>query len=246
MESIVTCIEKSRENNFFTGLQNGKILEFKLTNFEQLQNNNSSGNINLNELKIDLLRSYLGHKDKVNGIYYSELLGLIITSGADRKIYIRKYYDLTLLTMINIENKFCINIKINHYYLYILLYDEIKKSHVVKVYSVNGLVVAKTEHNLINNICFDKNGNLMIGYAIEKKISVYNPSLTKKIEEFDLSQPTIIKLKKNKTKTIKVQDTFFLDFVYQGENSSIYCYFSNGNLIQKYLDSSNQGEKNSK
>ena len=70
--------------------------------------------------------------------------------------------------------------------------------------------------------------------------------MTKKIEEFDLSQPTIIKLKKNKTKTIKVQDTFFLDFVYQGENSSIYCYFSNGNLIQKYLDSSNQGEKNSK
>ena len=82
-------------------------------------------NINLNDLQIDLVRSYLGHKDKVNGIYYSELLGLIISSGADRKIYIRKYYDLTLLTMINIDNQFCIDIKINHYYLYILLYDEI-------------------------------------------------------------------------------------------------------------------------
>ena len=45
--------------------------------------------------------------------------------------------------MINIENKFCIDIKIKHYYLYILLYDEIKKNHVVKVYSVNGLVVAQ-------------------------------------------------------------------------------------------------------
>ena len=245
MESIVTCIEKSRENNFFTGLQNGKILEFKLTNFEQLQNNNSSGNINLNELKIDLLRSYLGHKDKVNGIYYSELLGLIITSGADRKIYIRKYYDLTLLTMINIENKFCINIKINHYYLYILLYDEIKKSHVVKVYSVNGLVVAKTEHNMINNIDFDKNGNLMIGYAKEKKIEIYNPSLSKKIEEIDFSQPTIIKLKKNKTKEISFKDTFFLNYIYQSENSSIYCYFSNGSLIQKFLDT-NQGDKKQK
>ena len=240
------CIAKSQDYNFFAGLQNGKIFEFKLTNFEQLQSANSSGNINLNDLQVDLVRRYIAHNDKVNGIYYSELLGLIISSGADRKIYIRKYYDLTLLTMINIDNQFCIDIKINHNYLYTLLYDEIKKSHSVKVYSVNGLVVAETQHNIINNITFDKNGNLMIGYAIEKKISVYNPSLTKKIEEFDLSQPTIIKLKKNKTKTIKVQDTFFLDFVYQGENSSIYCYFSNGNLIQKYLDSSNQGEKNSK
>ena len=242
-ESIVICIEKSKDYNFFAGLQNGKIFEFKLTNFAQLQNNN---NINLNELKIDLIRSYLAHKDKVNGIYYSELLGLIISSGADRKIFIRKYYDLTLLTMINIDNKFCIDIKINHYYLYILLYDEIKKNHVVKVYSVNGLVVGKTEHNLINNICFDKNGNLMIGYAVEKKIGIFNPSLTKKLEEIDLNQPTYIKLKKNKFKEISVQDTFFLNFVYQGDNSSIYCYFSNGNLIQKYLDLNNQGDKNSK
>jgi len=244
-ESIVTCVSRSKDYNFFTGLQNGKIYEFKLINFEQLFISNSNGNINLNELKIDLVRSYIGHKDKVNGIYYSDLLGLIISSGADRKIYIRKYYDLTLFTMINIENKFCIDIKIKHYYLYILLYDEIKKNHVVKVYSVNGLVVAQTENNLINNICFDKNGNLMIGYAINKKIDIYNPSLTKKIEEIDLNQPTYIKLKKNKIKEIKVEDTFFLNFVYQKENPSIYCYFSNGNLIQKYLDVSNPGDKNS-
>ena len=245
MESIVICITKSEENKFFTGLQNGKIFEFKLTNLEQLQSNNSSGNINLNELQIDLVRSYLGHRDKVNGIYYSELLGLIISSGADRKIYIRKYYDLTLLTMINIDNKFCIDIKINHYYLYILLYDEIKKSHIVKVYSVNGLVVAKTEHNMINNIAFDKNGNLMIGYAKEKKIEIYNPSLSKKLEEIDLSQPTIIKLKKNKKKEISFKDTFFLNYIYQSENSSIYCYFSNGSLIQKFLEA-NQGDKKQK
>ena len=239
-ESIVICIAKSKEYNFFTGLQNGKIFEFKLANFEQLQSNNSSGNINLNELQINLIRSYLGHKDKVNGIYYSELLGLIISSGADKKIYIRKYYDLTLLTMINIDYKFCIDIKINHYYLYVLLYDEIKKSHVVKVYSVNGLVVSKTEYNMINNIVFDKNGNLMVGYAKEKRIKIYNPSLTKIIEEIDLSQNTIIKLKKNKTKEITVKDTFFLNFVYQSENSSIYCYYSNGNLIQKYLEINNK------
>ena len=60
-----------------------------------------------------------------------------------------------------------------------------------------------------------------------------------------MNQPTYIKLKKNKIKEIKVEDTFFLNFVYQKENPSIYCYFSNGNLIQKYLDVSNPGDKNS-
>ena len=243
MESIVICIAKSNDYNFFAGLQNGKILEFRLTNFEQVQNANSSGNINLNDLQVDLVRRYIAHNDKVNGIYYSELLGLIISSGADRKIYIRKYYDLTLLTMINIDNQFCIDIKINHNYLYTLLYDEIKKSHSVKVYSVNGLVVAETQHNIINNITFDKNGNLMIGYPNEKKIEIYNPALTKKIDEIDFSQPTFIKIKKNKVKEIQVKDTFFLYFFYQNESNSIYCYFSNGNLIQKFLDVSNQDEK---
>ena len=110
----------------------------------------------------------------------------------------------------------------------------------MKVYSVNGLVVSKIEYNMINNIVFDKNGNLMVGYAKEKRIKIYNPSLTKIIEEIDLSQNTIIKLKKNKTKEITVKDTFFLNFVYQSENSSIYCYYSNGNLIQKYLEINNK------
>ena len=50
MESIVICIAKSNDYNFFAGLQNGKILEFRLTNFEQVQNANSSGNINLKDI----------------------------------------------------------------------------------------------------------------------------------------------------------------------------------------------------
>ena len=103
--------------------------------------------------------------------------------------------------------------------------------------------MAETQHNIINNITFDKNGNLMIGYPNEKKIEIYNPALTKKIDEIDFSQPTFIKIKKNKVKEIQVKDTFFLYFFYQNESNSIYCYFSNGNLIQKFLDVSNQDEK---
>ena len=239
VESIVICIARSQGYNFFLGLENGKILEFKLENFDPNSNN---GIINLNELQIKLIRSYIAHKKRVSGIYYSKLLGLIISSGDDKKIFIRKYYDLSLLTVISIEHKFCIDIKIKHYYLYILLYDEDKKSHIVEVRSFNGLVVAKTEYNIINNINFDKDGNLLVGYAKANKIDIYNPSLTKKINEIDLNQLTLVQKKKKETKEIKIegQDTFFLNFTYQKDNSCIYCYFSNGNLIQKYLDSQSQ------
>ena len=220
-------------------MENGKILEFKLERFDPNSNN---GIINLNDLQIKLYRSYIAHKKRVSGIYYSELLGLIISSGDDGKIFIRKYYDLSLLTVINIEHKFCIDIKINHYYLYILLHNEEKKSNIVEVRSVNGLIVAQTDYNLYNNIDFDKDGNLLIGYAKEKKIEIYNPSLTKKLKEIDLNQLTLVKKKKKETKEIKVEDTFFLNFTYQRDNSCIYCYFSNGSLIQKYLDSTDQNK----
>ena len=141
-----------------------------------------------------------------------------------------------MLTVINIEHKFCVDIKINHYYLYILLYNEENKKHIVEVRSVNGLVVAKTDYNLYNNIDFDKDGNLLVGYAKDLKIVVYNPALTKQINEIDLNQLTLVTKKKKETKEIKNEDTFFLNFTYQGDNSCIYCYFSNGKFIQKYLE----------
>ena len=238
VESLVITIAKSQTNKFFTGLENGKICEFKLENLDLNANN---GNVNLNELNVKLCRSYIAHKSRVSGIYYSDLLGLIISSGDDRKIYIRKYYDLTLLTVINIEQQYCIDIKINHYYLYILLYNEAKK-HIVEVRSVNGLVVGKTDYNLYNNIVFDKDGNLLIGCIVQNKIEVYNPPLTKKIKEINLKQFTV-KGKKKETKEIKIKDTFFLNFIYQEENSCIYVYYSDGQLIQKYLDSPVQNKK---
>ena len=238
VESIVISISRSTGNNFFTGLENGKILEFKIKNFDQY---NTNSTIDVNKLEIKLKRSLLAHKKRVSGIYYSELLGLIISSGDDHKIFIRKYYDLSLLTVINIEHKFCIDIKIKHNYLYTLLYDEEKKSNIVELRSVNGLIMEKTDYNLYNNIDFDKDGYLLIGHAKDKIISVYSPALTKKVKEIDLNQLTI-QSKKKEMKEIKVEDTFFLNFIYQRENSSIYCYFSNGNLIQKILEPINQNK----
>jgi hypothetical protein len=129
-ESIITCISKTSENSFLTGHFNGKILEWKfipktMSNIILSEDNSSSNNLNLVLDELIVVRKFIAHKEKISGIYFSDLLGLIISSGDDNKIMIRKYYDLTLLTMIDFGiNKFCNDIKISHCFLYILFFDE--------------------------------------------------------------------------------------------------------------------------
>ena len=226
--SLITCIIKSKGYNFLTGHINGKINEWSI-NFKREEGTNY---INFNEVNIGNKREYIAHKNSVNLIYYSNLLDLIISSGDD-KIYIRKYYDLSLLSVINIENIICTDLKISLCYLYILFYDESKKSFIIKIYSVNGILVAESDYGLINNIDCDKEGNILVGYFLDYKIDIFNPSLQKKIYElkFDNSQIYNINNISNSE-----QFPIFQSFSYNEINNSVYCSFSNGCLIKKFIE----------
>ena len=224
--SLITCIINGPQNNFLTGHINGKINEWKI-NYKKEEGTN---NINLDEIKIENKREYIAHKNSVNGIYYSDLLDLIISSGDD-KIYIRKYYDLSLLSIINIENNICIELKISNCHLYILFFDEKKRSYIIKVFSMNGILVAQSDYNLINNIEIDKEGNILVGYFKEDKIDIFNPSIQRKIKEIKIEVDSLIGNKiKNKDSIL-----IFQSFYYHPVNNSIYCSFSNGYLIKKYI-----------
>ena len=234
-ESIVTCIAKSSDKSFFTGHNNGKVIEWKI-NLNNVNNiltgGDSSFDINIFIDELIVKRKYIAHTEKVSGIYYSDLLGLIITSGDDNKIMIRKYYDLAILTMIDLSiNKFCVDIKINHCFLYILFYDESVKKHIVQIYSVNGLKVGEGNYNYINGINFDKTGNVLIGYYKDNKIEVYSPALTKKLDEISININSHINLN---------EDIFFDDFIYDKDSNVFYCSFSNGQIIKKYYKYDNE------
>ena len=255
-ESLVTCLAKISEKSFFTGHDNGKIIEwvFNIKNINNIltgdeNNTNYSINIFIDELVVK--RRLIAHKNKISGIYYSDLLGLIITSGDDNKIMIRKYYDLTLLTMIDLnKNKFCIDIKINHCFLYILFYDETVKKNIVQIYSVNGIKVVGGSYSYINGINFDKIGNVLIGYYKDNKIEVFNPSMTKKIDEININHQDIknaneLNLKKKKiSKQLLIdknfnEEIFFTDFIYEKDSNSLYCSFSNSQIMKiryKYIN----------
>ena len=226
--SLITCIIKSKGYNFLTGHINGKINEWTI-NFKREEGTNY---INLNDVTIGKKREYIAHKNSVNLIHYSILLDLIISSGDD-KIYIRKYYDLSLLSVINIENTICIELKISLCYLYILFYDEIRKSYIIKVYSVNGILVAQSDYGLINNIDCDKEGNILVGYFQDYKIDIYNPSIQKKIYELRIDNSQ--KDTKDEISNSK-QILIFQSFYYNAINNSVYCSFSNGCLIKKFIE----------
>ena len=219
-ESFITCIRKGPRNNFFTGHINGKIQEWKI-DFRREEGTNY---VNLDEIKIEKLREYIAHKKSVNGIYYSNLLDLIL-SYEDDKIYIRKYYDLSLMSIIHTDNQICIELKINFCHIYTLFFDEKKSEYIIKVYSLNGILEAQSNYDLINNIDFDKDGNVLVGYFKEHKINVFNPSLQRKIKEIIIDFPD----------DSSSDDVLFQNFHYQDYNNTVYCLFSNGFFIKKYI-----------
>ena len=235
-ESLITCIKEVSNRRFFTGHANGKIFEWEIN----IKINFTNNIVNLNDININLKRNYIAHKLNVSAIYYSNKLGLIVSAGDDKRIFIRKYYDLSLLTVINFENKICIDIKLNMSHFFCLFFDENENQHCVEVYSVNGIRVAKSDFGLINNIDFDGSGNILIGYFKEARIDVFNLALTKLI--FKISLKDILfnsrnkkGKKENKTNYFKAEMDIFQSFIYDKDSKAVFCFLSNGYLAKKYV-----------
>ena len=97
---------------------------------------------------------------------------------------------------------------------------------------MNGILVAQSDYGLINNIEIDKEGNVLVGYFKEHKIVILNPSIQRKIKEIKFNVDYLCgnnDLEKGDNIPI------FQTFHYQPLNDSIYCFFSNGNLIKKFI-----------
>ena len=96
----------------------------------------------------------------VNLIEINNNLNIIITSGDDNLIYLRKLYDYELLSVINLSyNLFPYEIKIsdlNILYCTCLLYD---KTFIILNYTVNGLFISKSYSSFKN---FDFHNNDLI------------------------------------------------------------------------------------
>ena len=173
-EDFVTCIKgnnKETSNIFYTGLFNGKLIEWEIDT-----------NLELKEIK-----NIYSHTSSITAVELNNRQNIIITAGEDKIIHIRKQYDFELLTSINLCHYYS-NMKISMEYnifpslikisdlnlLYVLIYDLESETNFIRGYNLNGLFFAEIKNDsntkdknkkyIMNSISFTKNSNLIVGY----------------------------------------------------------------------------------
>ena len=147
-EDFVTCCCCLSSNSFIIGLNNGKLIYYIL---------------NKNDITLKKEMYIQGHQGKINTMEIDIRLGVLITSGNDNYIFIRKLYDFELLLPIKIKDKYSILMtKISsHNFLYILCFNKINNKNIIFGYTLSGIKFAKSEYSLYDNINFDEEGNLI-------------------------------------------------------------------------------------
>ena len=221
-EDFVTCIKGKNSNEgddfFYTGLLNGK-----LTEWEILFDNNLY-------FKVKESKYVYAHKSSITAIEIYTKQNIIITSGEDKFIYIRKIFDFELLTVINLtycfgnpiisetKNILPTLIKVSDLnLLYVLIYDKNKNNNFIRGYNLNGLFFAQTEPSNYLNFSFTKNSNLIVGFYDSNQFHVISASTlillwkkefdnNSKMIEYNLSECAFYRLYDNKIVAVTIKD----------------------------------------
>ena len=154
-EDFVTACCTISSCQFLVGLKNGKLIQFYIHKKEKENNNNL--------LKLIIVNYIKAHNGQINVIEINKKLGLVITCGDDNFIFIRKLYDLELLSPIKVKKKYIITLaKVSPTnFLYIICYNrELEKSRIFG-YTLTGLKFAKSKYGCYENIDFTLNGNIV-------------------------------------------------------------------------------------
>ena len=166
---VISCCTVS-SNIFLIGLYNGKLLRCIM----------ETNNENITKIYFD--KNIKAHNGSITAIEIDYRLNVIITCGSDGYVFIRKLYDLELLTPIKLKKYFVIQMaKIsNNNCLYIMCYNIRKNKSVIFGYTLSGLKFAKSHYSLFCNIDFTKSGNLVTLEKNKEIIVLYGHDLTKK------------------------------------------------------------------
>ena len=187
-EDFVSCIaykqkqelvENSFEGKeiFYTGLKNGKLIEWHIMHIL-----NDGKKIIIKENK-----NFFCHRGEITCLEIYENQNIIISGGADKKIFIRKAYDFELLTAIDLTYCYMNDIvsqkidiiptliKVSELNcIYVLLYNKDTDKSFIRGYNLNGLFFKQSEEDYFMNICFTKNNNLFVSYYNQNKIKILN------------------------------------------------------------------------
>ena len=224
--SSCCCISN---DTFILGLINGKIIFYKLQlyNIEvNISDKKQSKKKNETKLKMDIkkLKYIQGHRGKINSIDVDKRLGIIITSGDDNYINIRKLYDFELLLPIKIKSKYNIlMIKTSPFnFFYVLCFNKRKNQKRIFGYTFSGLRFAKSEYGAFDNISINEDGNI-ITLENQEIISMLSGNDLSKLNTFEQVNSEFIP-NQIRFKNWLQYDCFFRNG--EEEMSKIITYFS--------------------
>ena len=225
-EDFVTSCCSISSNSFVIGLNNGKLILFKINN---ITNNNSSKNTikSINNVKLEKEKYIQAHKGKINVIEIDKRLGVIITAGDDNYVFIRKLYDFELLLPIKIKNKFDnLMLKVSSFnFLYILCFNKINQKKIIFGYTLSGLRFAKSEYGSYDNINITEIGNI-ITLNENNTIAILSGNDLTKIKISDLNEEEKVI---NEIKKINPLNWIQYDYFYRMEEhklNRIITYFN--------------------
>jgi len=154
-------------NKFLIGLKNGKLIQCSLSK-EYLEGDNY-------QLKVKFDKQIQAHKKDINVIEVDYRLGIIITAGEDNYLFIRKIYDLELITPIKFKSKFMITMaKVSSLnFLYVQCFNVNKNSSIIFGYTLNGIYFAKSKYAFYDSLDFTRSGNV-VTFVDKSRIEVLN------------------------------------------------------------------------
>jgi hypothetical protein len=161
-EDFVSCCCTVNPNKFLIGLKNGKLIQGSIYKEE-------------NDIKNKFDKQIQAHTKAINVIEINKRLGIIITAGEDNYVFIRKLYDLELITPIKIKTKYIITMaKVSPMnFLYIMCFNKRKNKNksIILGFTLNGLYFAKSKYNYYDSLDFTKSGNI-VTFICRKEIEI--------------------------------------------------------------------------
>ena len=161
-EDFVTACCCVSNNAFIIGLNNGKLM-CCVVKENSISNTTISGIEQKYNIQLEKKMYIQAHYGQINAIEIDKRLGLVITSGSDNYIFIRKLYDFELLLPIKIKKKYkVLMMKISSYnFLYVLCINIKINKKVFFGYTLSGMKFAKSNYGLYDNINFTIKGNII-------------------------------------------------------------------------------------
>ena len=208
VDSFISTLHKINENNFFSGHENGRLMEWEVDD----------------KINLKIKRDIFAHDNSmICSINYIKIHNILATSSLDGNIYIRKYFDFELLTIINInQNEFVNDIIFSNYDMfYLLKFNKHSLKFNFSIYSINGLkVISDNQELYINDFSTVKNGKILFTFFNEHDHFFYYSLIDKSIKKFNLKEE------------LKYKNQELKKFIYEEKKDLFYILFSNGDLLR--------------